>query len=126
MLVSSDWAQIVATAPVPNRGPASVARLYEVGANSTVHRVHEFTFDQFTVRILRLVHFLFSFIFANLWDFFGFCEPHFHQTLSSQKSSLRSISTMAVLPGACRPHSKLGYTSPAAAFVAKRKHPVSS
>ena len=68
-LVSSDWAQIVATATVPNRGPASVARLYEVGANSTVHRVHEFTVDQFTVRILRLVHFLFSFIFANLLNY---------------------------------------------------------
>ena len=53
MLVSSDWAQIV-------------ARLYEVGANSTVHRAHEFTFDQFTVRILRLVHFLFSFILEQL------------------------------------------------------------
>ena len=38
MLVSSDWAQIVATATVLNREPASVARLYEVGANSTVHR----------------------------------------------------------------------------------------
>lgn len=53
MLVSFDWAQIV-------------ARLYEVGANSTVHRAHEFTFDQFTVRILRLVHFLFSFILEQL------------------------------------------------------------
>ena len=66
MRVSSDWEQIVATATVLNRGPASVARLYEVGANSTVHRAHELTFDQFTVRILRLVHFLFSFILEQL------------------------------------------------------------
>ena len=49
-----------------------------------------------------------------------------HSPRRNLLSSMRSISSMAVLPGACRPHPKLGYTSPAAAFVTKRKHPVSS
>ena len=97
MLVSSDWwSQIVATATVPNRGPASVARLYEVGANSTVHRVHEFTFDQFTVRILRLVHFLFSFIFANLLNYeisSGFVSPIF--TKHSPRRNLACVASLA-------------------------------
>ena len=103
MLVSSDWAQIVATTAVPNRGPASVARLYEVGGNSTVHRVHEFTFDQFTVRILRLVHFLFSLIFANLLNYgisSGFVSPIF-----TKHSPRRNLACVAFLAWRfCREH----------------------